>query len=189
MTYNSYYGNFRNRSFEQIWDSEAQFRQDYYDSGLRVEGNQISNDGISILYYLLYGAYGGSTIASSNENQFKYQVFSLMFEYGPAWEKNLKIQSRIRELSEDDLKSGGKQIFNKALNPGTEPTTEELDYISEQTTSKATRGILEAYERLSVLLSKDVTKEFIDKFKKLFIQIALPERPLWYINNIEEDEQ
>lgn len=84
MTWSSYYGNFRTRSLEDIWPDEAHFRQDYHDSGLWTTSNRIGEESVAILFYLLYGAYGGSHIASSNETQFKYQVFSKVFEYGPA---------------------------------------------------------------------------------------------------------
>lgn len=188
MTWNSYYGNYRTRKFEDIWTNEAEFNDDYIHSGLYADNNKLKPASVITLFYLLYGAYGGSHIASSNETQFKYQVFSKIFEYGPSWEKKLDIQSKLRALTDDELAAGSKQIFNKALNPGTEPTTEELDYISEQTTSKTTRGKLDSYTILVGLLEKDITKEFIDRFKPLFLQIVMPERPLWYENTIDEEE-
>ena len=52
--------------------------------------------------------------------------------------------------------------------------------------TKNKRSKLEAYSALFDILSRDVTKEFINQFKVLFLVIAQPELPLWYITEIEE---
>lgn len=187
MLNNSYYGNFRTRTFSDIWPAETNFLQDYDDSGLRVVGNSITNDSVEILFYLLFAEYGGSHIASSDETQFKYQVFSTIFKYGPTWERQLDIQAKLRALTDEDISTGNRQIFNKALNPGTEPSTEELDYVSEQTVAKYARGKIESYAALNDILKADVSQTFVKQFKKYFLQIVMPERPLWYENTIDEE--
>ena len=84
MFNNSYYGNFRNRKFTDIFGKVEDFSAEYKASPLYVTNNKISDASISVLYYLLYSNYGNSTIASDDENQFKFQLFTTIFEYGPA---------------------------------------------------------------------------------------------------------
>lgn len=183
MYNNSLYGNFRNRKFSDLWSKATDFLADYKDCGVYIESNKIEDSSVLTLFYLLYSEYGNSVIASSDEEQFKYQIFSTIFEYGPTWEKRLDIQSKIRHLTDAELQSGNKQIWNKALNPGVEPSTqalEELQYINVQNTSNVKRGKLDGLMAQYQILNTDVTKDFISKFKKYFLQIVIPELPLWY---------
>lgn len=190
--FNSLYGNYRYRKFTQIWDSLDEFMADYTLSELP---KILSDDSIKTLYYLLYARYGNSTIASSDENQFKYKVFSTIFMYGPTWEKRLEIQAAVRDLDLDQLTDGGKAVYNNAQNPNVAPSTdslEELPYISSQNVTKYKKSRVDAYAILTNLLETDVTEEFIGRFKKLFLTVVQPEVPLWYVtdlvNNDEEDD-
>ena len=72
----SLYGNYRTRTFSDIWKTFDEFRDEYIDSPL--QNMSVSN--LEILYYLLYARYGNSHIASSDENQFKYQVYATIFQ-------------------------------------------------------------------------------------------------------------
>lgn len=187
----SNYGSYRNFKFSDIWSRANDFLTDYKDSGLYDANNKISDGKVKELFYLLYARYGNSTIASSDFNQFKYQVFEIIFEYGPTWEKSLDIQNTLRNLSEDDLIAGGSAIYNHAYNPSTYPstsTTEELDYINEQNVTKQTRTKILGYANLIELLKNDVTSRFLSHFKKLFLQIVQPDYPLYYYETEEEEE-
>lgn len=176
----SLYGNFRTRTFADIYTTFEEFNEDYTSNGIPTS---ISNANLKTLYYLLYARYGNSNIASSDENQFKYKVFSTIFMYGPAWQKRLEIQKNLMELDEEDIIKGTTAIHNQALNPSQMPSTqtlEELNYINQQNTTKYKKSKLEAYAILEGLIETDVTEEFIGKFKKLFITIVEPDLPLWY---------
>lgn len=176
----SYYGGFRTRKFTDIYGKVEDFITDYNNNGISPT---ISQESLTTLYYLLYARYGNSHIANSDENQFKYKVFSTIFMYGPAWEKRLDVQKKVRGFTEDDLITGSKQIVNHAFNPSTEPSTstlQELTTINDQNTSSYKKSKLDAYGLLWNLLATDVTEEFINKFRKLFIQITSPDYPLLY---------
>ena len=179
----SLYGNFRTRTFADIYTKLDTFKADYKENGLPTT---LTDANLITLYYLLYARYGNSCIASSDENQFKYKLFSTIFMYGPAWQKRLEIQKKLLELSDDELVKGTTAIYNSALNPSTSPTMEELSYINSQNTTKYKKSKLEGYASLYVLIETDVTEEFIDKFKKLFITVVEPEKPLWYPTYIED---
>lgn len=182
---------FDTMKFTDIWDEAAEFVNDYKSSGLYNNVAKITDDSASMLYYLLYAKYGNSPIANRDVTQFQYKVFSIIFEYGPTWEKQLSVQKALRDLTVDDIRLGSKAIYNSALNPQTAPSTsalEELTYINQQNTTNYKKSPLEGYAMLLGLLSTDVTKAFIDKFKVCFKVFVKPERPLLYVTDIEEDE-
>ena len=172
------FGNYRTKKFSDIYKNVDTFLSDYENVGIP---NLITTTNATTLYYLLYARYGNSTIANFDQNQFKYKLFSTIFQYGPTWEKELEIQAELRGLTADEIREGSRAIYNKALNPNTAPTTEELDYISEQNTTKYKKSKIEGYGLLMELLKRDVTEEFLNKFKKLFISIVEPYKPLWYV--------
>lgn len=183
---NSLYGNYRQRKFTEIWENVEAFLADYKQAGIP---QLISETSATTLYYLLYARYGNSTIASSDENQFKYKVFTYIFMYGPTWEKRLEIQKAIRELDIEEIKKGSIAIYNKALNPETAPSTqtlEEIEMINEQNVNKYKRSTAEAYGLLIGLLQTDVTAYFLDRFRDLFLIIVEPELPLWYVTPLVE---
>lgn len=184
---NSLYGNYRTRKFTDIYDNVDAFLADYSDNGLPM---LVDTTNMTTLFYLLYARYGNSTIASSDENQFKYKLFSLVFQYGPTWAKRLEIQDKIRNLTEDELRESAKAIYNHSYNPSTLPSTDTVDElltINDQNVTKHRRSKTDAYALLNDLLETDVTEEFISKFKKLFITIVEPELPLWYVSNEEDN--
>lgn len=187
--------------FTQIWDDVTKFSNDYkgsplYDYVAATQStpaqlnNSLTDANISKLYYLLYARYGNNPIANLDENQFKYKVYSIIFEYGPTWQKQLDIQDKLRNLSDEDIEKGQFAIYNQAYHDATAPstnTTEELDYINNQNTSRMKKGKLNAYSDLLLLLKTDVTKSFIDRFANLFKKFLYNGRPTLYVTNIEEE--
>ena len=176
----SLYGNFRTRTFSDIFGEFEKFEEIYNNNGIPTT---LDSTSLKTLYYLLYARYGNSHIASSDENQFKYKLFSTVFMYGPAWQKRLDIQKKLIELGDDEILVGATAIYNSANNPSSEPstqTTEELNFINQQNVTKYKKSKLEAYAVLEELIKTDVTEQFIGKFKKLFLVIVEPELPLWY---------
>lgn len=179
MNCNSLYGAYRNVKFTDVWEKVEGFLNDIKQSNLNV----MSDETLTTLYYLLYANYANSVIASSDINQFKYKVYSTIFMYGPSWEKRLDVQKKIRSLTEDEILTGGKTIYNHAFNPDTKPSTStlgELLAINDQNTANYRKSKLEGYSLLIGLIETDVTKEFIDKFKKLFLTVVQPEETLLY---------
>lgn len=190
---NLFYGNYRTRSFNDIYGDLNTFKLDaeFYKS-VGLDPKLIKSTSINTIFYLLCARYGNSHIANSDENQFKLKLFSTIFQYAPYWEKKLDIQATLRGLSEDQLREGSKQINNHAYNPSTAPTTDTLDELlttNEQTATKFKKSRLDAYGILSDLLERDVTEEFIGKFKKLFLYIVEPQLPLWYVTDINSEEE
>ena len=188
--------------FCEIYDNAEDFVDDYKDSGLYDAesigtppvlhlNNSLSDKEATILFYLLYAKYGNNPIANLDETQFKYKLWSTIFQYGPAWSKKLEIQQKLRELTEADIRLGSKAIYNHAYNPSTSPSTgslEELTAINEQNTTNYNKSKLEGYTALWDLLVADVTEAFVKKFEKLFKQFVSPERTWIYVSDSEDEE-
>lgn len=184
----SLYGSYRQKRFTDVYERVEDFLADYKDCGIPTT---ISDNSAQTLFYLLYGSYGNDVVASSDINRFKYKLFSIIFQYAPNWEKQLEIQNKLRGLTEEDIRLGSRQIYNTAQNPSTEPstdTTDELQYINNQNVTKNQRGVLEGYATLLSLLRTDVTQEFLNRFRKLFLTIVQPEEPLLYITEVDNND-
>lgn len=183
--YLDYYGTFRQQKFVDTYPTVEEFVNDYKNVGLPTT---ITDESASVLYYLLYAYYGNSVIASSDLNRFRYNMFSIIWQYGPTWEKRVEIQKKLRQLTDDEIFTGSKQIANHALNPSTAPSTaslEELTYVDAQNTMSWKRSKLEGYNQLMALLDNDVSSDFLRQFRKLFLTIVEPEVPLYFVT--EED--
>lgn len=190
------YGNYRNLKFTDVWENYESFYEDFTTSNLdnMPTFDSTAPDYVMQLYYLLYARYGNSTIASSDINQFKYKVFTLIFMYGPTWAKRLELQRKI-EVKDDfiaKLREGSIAIHNHAYNPSTAPSTqdlEELEYVNDQNVQKYKKSYAEAVGLIVSLLETDVTAYFLDRFRSLFLQIVEPELPLWYVTDLEGEQQ
>lgn len=180
--------------FTDVYYKVEDFVNDFKNIGIPYKINNVqtvSDTNIQTLYYLLYARYGNNPIANNDINQFKYKLFSTVFQYGPSWEKRLDIQAKLRGLTEADILAGSKAIYNTALNPSTSPSTatlEELEYINSQNTTNYKKSKMEAYAQLWELIDTDVTEEFITKFKICFKQFVTAEKPLIFVTEEEEEE-
>ena len=175
--------------FTEVWDSSDAFLADYHSYGDGIP-NKITDASAKTLFYLLYSRYGNNPIANYDVNQFKMKVFSIIWQYGPTWERRLEIQDRLRELNEQELMTGSKSIYNHAFNPSSDPSTssiDELQYINDQNTANYKRGLLEAYSSLWEVLRVDVTEEFIKKFLVCFKKFARPADTWIYVTGEGEE--
>ena len=187
MICDSVYGNYRTRKFADIWPSADAFIQDYQASAIP---QKLKVADATTLYYLLYARYGNSSIANSDDNQFKYKIFSTIYIGGATWAKKQEIQDKLREMTEDEILAGTKAIYNHAFNPQTAPTTDtvdELEYINEQNTTKYKKSKLDGYALLWAILNDGVTETFLREFRYHFLVVVEPQLPLWYVTDISGD--
>lgn len=91
--------------FSDVFEDVSDFLYNYNNSGIPTT---ITSQNATILYYLLYAKYGNSPIANRDENQFKYKINSIIWQYGPTWEKRLSVQTTLRGLTLDDLVDNGQ---------------------------------------------------------------------------------
>lgn len=159
-------------TFCEVWPSKDKYLEDYHNFGENVgQTNLLTDEQATQVYFLLIARYGNNPIANSDEGQFKLKVFATIGAYWGVYNKKLEIQEKLRELSEEELLTGAKQVYNHALNPNAEPSTgalKELEYINDQNTASHKKSKMEAFSILWSLLHADHTREFLDRFKKCF---------------------
>lgn len=181
--------------FCEIWDSSDKFLADYNNTGTEFTNQvppTITQQNALMTYLLLFSRYGNNPIANYDVTQFKNKIFTIIWQYGPAWEKRLSMQEDIRNLTLQEITQGTKTdwssegtqsqnnsgtdttINNHAYNPSTAPTTQstnELDYIDQQQVAKGT-----ATSTISGTDSKTtgqvVTKSKMDAYAQLWDLVA-----------------
>ena len=125
--------------FTDIWNRVSEFLYDYQHVGIPTT---ISTTNATTLYYLLYARYANNPLANYDEEQFKYRVFSIIFQYGPTWEKRLSVQQTLRGLQIEDLVGDGtfSQLFGHqgASSSNTTDSSNSTRTIDNDTTSTGT---------------------------------------------------
>lgn len=186
----SIYGEYRTRTFGQIFPNLESFATFYADCpvpGRLLSGDQYANYNLSAIYALLVSEYFGSHIAHSSEDWFKLRVMQIIYEYGPAWQREMYLQDKIMSLTDDEIRNGSYAIHNHAMHPSTTPsdqTLEELPYIDDQNVNKWKKDKVKSFVEASAGLDDSITRRFIGMFKKLFIKFIVPTGNIYY----EEDE-
>lgn len=145
---------------------------------------------MTTLYYLLLARYASSHIRSDCPQQWKMKIMMTVFEYGPTWSKRLEIQEKVRNMSDDEIQKGTIMTYNSAMNPDGAPTTETwetLKGINSQNKNLYQRGKLDSYAYIDQILITDVTRDFVEMFKKFFDIMAAPGMKLDYdLSNIAQ---
>lgn len=173
--------------FTDLFPNPEDFVTLIKESGLNV----LTDDSLQVLYRLLFAKYGNNPLANYDINQSVMKVASVIYQYGPAWEKRLDIQKKLRELNEEEITTGITTIQNQASNPEHDPGTdgtEVLPYIDHQNSNKIRKSKLEGYAILTNLIETDVTKEFLDKFSVCFKRYVRPDHPTIYVSDSDEEE-
>lgn len=180
--------NSNQRVFFDIYNNENDFLNDLKTKYTMFYVEDMGDDMIKLTFWLLAARFGDQAIIGYTDvDRWKLRLFSTVYTYGPVWAKKTSLQKQIRSLTIDQLKETGKMINNTALNPNNDPTTEELDYISSQNTSKSTMADVDALNIQYVTLNDGLDREYTDHFTKLFSKFLLPDVPLYLYPN-EEDK-
>lgn len=192
MYSNTFYSYFRTPTFSEVFSTFEEFKTAYNELGLTYT---MADDYLRSLYVLLLGRYANSHIASSSVDVFKIQVGSIIYEYGPTWEKRMELQKELRNMTTDDYREGTGTIHNHSFNPSTPPGTlsdDILTTIDDQNTTRYKKSKLEGLNIGYSSLVTDVTEMFITRFRRLFVKVLMTGNPLLYAtyedNIIQEDE-
>lgn len=181
--------------FCEIWDSSESFLADYNNTGTEFTNQvptTISQQNALMTYLLLFSKYGNNPIANYDVTQFKNKIFTTIWQYGPAWEKRLKMQEDIRGLTLEEITTGTKTgwtsdgsqsqtntgsdttINNHAYNPSTAPSTQstsELDYIDQQQVAKGSNtSTISGSDNKNT--EQTVTKSKMDAYAQLWDLVA-----------------
>ena len=183
---------YNTKTFAQILPDFASFKKLFDEDFDQYAKDCITSTSLNKLYWLLYARYADNPICNLSEERFKARLVAITFQKAPTWEKKLGVQASLRGLTEDELQTGARTIFNRALHDETEPGTNtdtELTYINSQDVSKQKRSKLDAYSDLMDVLKTDVTEEIISSYAKLFSKFVTPNITRIYVNDISEEEE
>lgn len=192
----SIYGEYRTRTFGQIFPTFDAFETFFNNcpipdrllTGDEEDPDKYQKYGLDAIYALLVSEYFGAHIAHSSEDWFKLRVMQIIYEYAPAWQREMYLQDRIMSLSDDEIRKGSYAIHNHAMHPSTTPsdqTLEELPYIDDQNVNKWRKDKVKSYVEASAGLDDSITRRFLNLFKKLFVKFIVPTGHIYY----EEDEE
>ena len=181
--------------FCEIWESSDSFLADYNNTGTEFTNQvptTISQQNALMTYLLLFSRYGNNPIANYDITQFKNKIFTLIWQYGPAWEKRLSMQEDIRNLTLQEITTGTKTdwssegtqsqnnsgtdttINNHAFNPSTAPSTQdtnELNYIDQQNVAKGSNtSTISGTD--SKTTGQVITKSKMDAYAQLWDLVA-----------------
>lgn len=166
--------------FTEIWDEVSDFLYDYQHVGIPTT---ISNTNATTLYYLLYARYGNNPIANYDEEQFKYKVMAIIYQYGPTWEKRLSVQNTLRGLTLDDLVDDGglHELFDHT-------GSNTIDKTSAGTTNRETSGGTTSTGTVTVDTDNDVTDVKNHAYNPSQAPAVNAYDPLTYINQQEANK-
>lgn len=154
-------------TFHELFQDDAAFLAEYKNGMFPTE---ISDASCRTVYYLLYARYGNDEIADNIDvNQWKAHLMSLIFQHGPAWEKRLEVQKKVRGWNEEQILEGAEDVYNTAAHPGKAvPEGGIVKAINQQNVNYRKKDKMSAYSYLLSLLETDITEEFLLHFKPLF---------------------
>jgi len=182
----SYYGNFRTRTFANIFPDYTTFNTWHTGCGVPqnlLTGTNYANYNLSAIYFLLISYYANSHIKSADENRFKLQMSAIIYECAPQWQREMYLQNKILTLTDDEVLSGSKAIYNHAQHPDTSPittSTTALDYIDDQNVTNYQKDKLKGYVDSSSYFDTRICKRFVDRFKPLFLSVLYTDEPVLY---------
>ena len=186
VTYYNTFGH-RTRLLQDIFPDFVTFEAFYRECGIPTvikEGEDYANFNLQTIYVILMAEYANTPIKSSDEERFKLKFMSTLYEYGPIWQREMYLQYKLLDASDEEIVTGGKAIYNHARNPGTVPSTqalEELTYIDDQSTTNYKKNKPDAYREIREGLNPIITKRFVDKVRQLFVNILYGDYPVVYV--------
>lgn len=155
---------YNTKTFTEIYDVVTEFTTDYSTINL---GGISDSTLLNKLYYLLYAKFGNSPISNLDETQWKYKLFSTIFQYGPNWEKELEVQGILRALNLSDLIDEGQvqdvidhngTNIQTVQNTGTVGTVNDIETITNHAYNPSTTPSTDAYDPLTYINDQQATK-------------------------------
>lgn len=129
-------------------------------------------------FYNLMKARHGTDVIVGDVDHWELRFFSIMYEYGPYWARQMSIQKSLLTMSDNELREGSLSIYNTALNPADTPSGKfsggdipKIETLNSQNTTTYQKTKKDAYVELSVILNTNYTEDFLRRFDKLFKKI------------------
>lgn len=129
---------------------------------------------INLIYNILFNEYANCNVAYDTEDAFCRHFFLSLADEADVFIKKMELVDELRRMDINDLMSEMTSIANTAQNNNEivdSPLSEILPYISMQNTSTSKINKAVAISRAISLYRSQGIREFLDKFRKHFINI------------------
>lgn len=133
-------------------------------------------------YNALMGRYAESDIRYKNVTQFKLAFMTLNKEAQEKLRSKLLINTRLRNLTEEQALEGTIVISNNATNPDTSPAVdawEPLPYVNAQSGQKEKISTVRGLYNWKHSVGGQAFNEYLDTFTKLFKVLIIEEEDLY----------
>ncbi len=130
----------------------------------------------------LNGRYNESEIRYGNRYQFMCNFFTILRESQEKLRKKLSINTTLRSLTDEESLVSDEIITNNAVNPDTEPSTDNytpLPYVNTQSAQISKQGKVRGLYALKHSIGGQAYNEFLDSFRPLF-RVILVEKEVVY---------
>ena len=158
--------------------------------------NGMSDNDLILTYFLLSTEYGEAPINSDSINHFILKTAAIINNYGPIWAKKRKLRDELQAEVDVETLAKDKMVHNYADNPATRYTGGELEegelikFINSQSASMSVPSKIKAYEHYVDYfdsITNNLDRAYLDKFKVLFLRCVLPQKPLLYVTDEEDN--
>ena len=142
-----------------------------------LTGAEYATYNLETIFNLLATRYWCAPFKSNNSMMAEMRVFRTIWEHGAKWQRDMLLYDKLRNVSDEELAVGTQAIHNHAEHPDTAPvnnTTEALPYIDSQNVTTYKKSPRDRYMEMLELENSGVTKDFLDKFSPLFVDILYP---------------
>lgn len=141
------------------------------------------------IYTKLMQKYANENINYATLDSFKRQ-FAITYEDNfNQYEARKRIIAAMYNVSLDEMETIQTNINNIALNNNgileddVDPLDVKVNFISNQSTSKAKQNKLESYTSALVNLTTELLNDYLEKFRKHFMTIYLNPKYMYYDND------
>lgn len=178
-----------NKTLKDIWTSPLNFWENFSETLLGREispqppldpqeeyNPEITPKEVQKYFFMLYARYKNSTIIGEDEDQWKDRFYLTFYEFAPSYKQKYSIQQKLRTMTEEDMVKGAMQKTQHGYNPSTDVNPDPdtaITTVNDQNLLRYTKGKLNGYNELLALLKNDVTEQFVNRFKNLFIKVPL----------------
>lgn len=173
-------------SFADRFPDYDTFAQKFNASGLNgrlLTGTEYAQYNLETIFTLLATRYWSTHFKSDNSMMAEMRVFRTIWEHGAKWQRDMLLYDKLRNLTDAELQLGTKAVHNHAEHPDTPPVNDSiqpLSFIDSQNVTSYVKSPRDRYMEMLELENSGVTKDFLDKFSPLFVDIMYPSDPVYY---------
>lgn len=150
---------------------------------------ELTEDDLKEVYNHLLAEYYNWHFIYLDDFGISLNVMHIIHDYYPNTKERLSLVKQIREMSVDEFSKSGINIQSAGANPKIQTQMSELiDLVDSQNASFQLKSKEQTLKAKFMSLYDDVMKDFIDRFKPLFVKLYSGVNSYIYCNEEEVEE-